>query len=195
MRIPLFLAILVVLVTAVSAFSQDERTRGAQFGLHGGVTSWTLGDIEGNEFGTETGYTFGGDFGWGMSDWLGIFTRAGWTTISPEDLESYQVFHFDIGIRAISHFFGHTIRPYFEALASVRDVNLIESNGFEISASGVGFGGGLGLYVFISRKIALTAGLDASFGKFDELTFAGIAIPSDVNATSARLIAGVTVFP
>lgn len=195
MHVPSFIAVLIMLVTAVSAVSQDGLTRGVQLGLHGGMTSWALGDIEGNEFDTETGFNVGGSFGWGMSDWLGIFVRGDRTTISPEDLDSYQVLHLDIGIRAISLFLGTTIRPYFEVLASVRDMSLIEPNGFEIRASGVGFGGGLGLYIFISQKLALNVGVTGAFGDFDEVTFAGITIPDDVSGTSGRLIAGVTVFP
>ncbi len=195
MRVPPFIAVLIMLVTSGSAFSQEDLTRGLQLGLHGGMTSWAVGDIAGNEFDTETGFNVGGSVGWGMSDWLGIFARGDRTSINPKDLESYHVLHFDIGIRAISQFIGPTIRPYFEVQGSVRDMSLIESNGFEISASGIGFGAGLGLFFFISQKLALNAGVTAAFGNFDEVTFAGITIPDDVSATSGRLIAGVTLFP
>lgn len=195
MRVPAFVALLVSLVASETAFSQDDLTRGFQLGVHAGLTSWSIGDIEGNTFDTERGFNFGGSLGWGMSDWLGVFTRGDFTTIRPEGLESYKVGHLDIGIRAIPQFFGSTVRPYFEALASVRDMSLIESNGFKISASGVGFGGGLGLYFFVTRMFAVNLGFTAAAGNFDEVSFAGIPIPNDVSATSGRLIAGVTFYP
>jgi len=195
MRISTFLSILLVLVTSESAVSQDDLTRGFQLGIHGGLTSWDIGDIEGNAFDSESGINFGGSVGWGMSDWLGIFARGDFTTISPEDLEGYTVGHLDIGIRGIPQLFGSTVRPYFEVLASVRDMSLIEPNGFEISASGVGFGGGLGLYFFVSGKFAVNAGFTAATGNFDTVSFAGFPVSNDVSATSGRLIAGVTFFP
>ena len=195
MRSPIVLTVVLILSTTQFALAQEDNTIGVQIGVHGGLTSWDLGDIEGNVFDKETGPLFGGSFGWGMSDWLGLFARADWTTISPEEFESYKVLHADLGIRAIPQLLGPTIRPYFEVLASFRDLTLIETNDLEVAGTGAGFGGGLGLYFFVSEKFAMNAGFAAALGGLDQATFGGFPIEGSVSATALRLIAGVTVFP
>ena len=192
----LFIACLTLSYRLAYGQYQEDVTRGPQIGLHAGMTSWDLDDITEADlsFETESGFHFGGSVGWGMSDWLGVFTRYDYTTISPEDIESYAVSHWDIGIRAIPYPLGLTVRPYFEAVGSFRFLEFTDPNGFQISASGPGFGFGAGLYVFVTTAFALNAGIAASFGNLEEITFAGIPL-NDVGATSGRLLFGITWFP
>jgi len=186
-------ATLVIVLSIAGASRAQDVTRGVQLGLHGGFTTWDLGDIVGNEFEKESGPHFGGSFGWGMSDWLGIFTRLDRTTISPEGLVGYSVQHWDIGIQTISLIFGQTVRPYAEVSGAIRSVKLDISE-FEVKGSGVGLGLGAGVYVFVVEKIAVTAGGTYSFGNLDEVSFGGVSVET-VLATSVRLFAGITWFP
>ena len=179
----------------VGVAQAQPEIRGVQLGVHGGFTSWDLGDIEVADFEKETGPTFGASFGWGMSDFLGLFTRVDRTTISPEDLDSYGVTHWDIGVRAIPKLLGPTIRPFAEVSAAFRFLNLTESNGFKISVAGAGFGVGAGLYAFVTSQFAVSAGINGSFGNLEEVTFGGIALDTNTKATSFRAILGVTWFP
>ena len=186
-----------VLVLAGFQFSaaQNDVTVGVQLGLHGGFTTWDLDDIEGTMFERENGPTFGGSFGWGMSDWLGLFTRVDLTSISPDDLDSYTVTHWDIGVRAIPMLLGPTIRPYAEAYGAFRFVELTEPNGFRITASGPGLGFGAGLYAFITGQFAVNAGFGGTFGNLEEVSFGGFSLDADVAASSLRFAAGVSWFP
>lgn len=195
MHRPLLVGLALTLAGFQVVAAQDDVTRGVQIGLYGGYTSWDLDDIEGTTFEKENGFTYGGSFGWGMSDWLGLFTRVDLTTISPEDLDSYKVTHWDIGVRAVPMLFGPTIRPYAETYGAFRFIELTEPNGFEISASGPGFGFGAGLYAFITGQFAVNAGLGGTFGNLEEVSFGGFPLDVDVAATSLRFAAGVTWFP
>lgn len=189
-------SILLIFVAAAPLLAQYEYdvTRGAQIGLHAGVTSWNPDEIQGLDFEAETGFLFGGSFGWGMSDWLGLFARIDWSRISPEEVDPYTVNHVDVGIRAVPMLFGDVVRPYAEVFGAFRFLSFVEPNGFEVDASGPGFGGGLGLYVFVMPSVALNAGFAATLGNLEEVTFGGVPI-EDVGATSGRLMFGLTWFP
>ena len=156
------------------ALAQSDNARGLQLGLHAGMTQWDLDDVQGNEFEKESGMHFGGSLGWGMSDWLGVFTRLDYTSISPENIDSYGVTHWDVGIRAMPQMFGFMVRPYAEAFGSFRFLKLTEPNGFEISASGPAIGVGAGLYVFVTPQIAVNGGVSAAFGNLEDVSFGGI---------------------
>lgn len=195
MRFAPLLTIAVTLSVVESGFSQEDVTTGPQIGLHAGLTSWDLDDIEDVVFEKESGLTFGGNFGWGMSDWLGVHTRIDFTWINPDDLDSYTVVHWDFGIRTIAFLFGPFVRPYFELDGTFRFLELIEPNGFEISASGPGFGLWGGIYLFVAEQVALNAGFGGSIGSLEDISFGGFALNTDAEATSLRFSAGLTWFP
>lgn len=178
-----------------SGFGQEDVTRGPQIGLHAGLTSWDLDDIEDVTFEKEIGPTFGGSFGWGMSDWLGVYTRLDFTWINADDLDSYTVVHWDFGIRAITLLFGPAVRPYLEIDGTFRFLELIEPSGFEVSASGPGYGFGAGVYLFVGEQVAVNAGIGGSFGNLEDVSFGGFPLNTDVNATSLRFSTGLTWFP
>ncbi len=183
----------IALLTSNHASAQTDLT-GVSLGVYGGMTSWDLDDFPPFEFEKETGVTFGGSFGWGMSDFLGLFTRADYTSLSTTDNERYNVTHWDIGFRAIPDFFGQTVRPYFEFSGAFR-FTTVEKFGIEITASGAGVGLGTGLYVFVSNTIALNAGFAGTLGNLEDVKIAGIRNDSiDLKAVSGRLLGGITVF-
>lgn len=180
---------------AGTAHAQDDLTRGVQIGAHGGLTSWDLDPVDINVFEKESGPHFGASLGWGMSDWLGLYTRFDITSISPDTIDSYKVDHWDIGIRAIPQVFGTTVRPYVEAGGTFRFFNFEDPRGAEVKASGAGLGFGGGLYVFVTQIVAVNAGASVAFGSMDTVTFNGFDVDLKPSATSIRFLAGITVFP
>ncbi|HEX8392334.1 MAG TPA: outer membrane beta-barrel protein [Longimicrobium sp.] len=124
----------------------------------------------------DAGYGAGGLVGYGFTDRVMLFVGADFATVEPqdEDLEGprYQLGTGEIGLRVSFRDAGRSWRPYLTAALSAVVTN-DDVEGDEVSVSGAGLTVGGGGQYFLSRRLAVDAGLNATMGSFSTIEVNG----------------------
>lgn len=142
--------------------------------------------------------------GYGFTRLFSLYLEGAAASIEEQD-ETFTLSHGDIGVRL--HFGGpeRAFIPFLDVGFSAREISVDDFNfeddqgnpvtgDLEISGSGISFGGGF-LY-FFNPHWALDVGLKITTGEFDTVKVNNISFSGfEVDATSARLMVGVTWFP
>ncbi len=144
---------------------------------------------------------FGG--GWGVQAGYGFGQR--FSVIANYDHNSLDqsTGTFDLGqwdaLGRFSFLPGSMVRPYIEAGATGRVAKSSSFNGTggDYTFSGISPTTGIGAQFFISRQVSVNAGLDWTFGNFNNVDNNGNSVNgfNQLDATGTRVRLGATVFP
>jgi hypothetical protein len=148
----------------------------------------------------ENGVGLGLHLGYGFSQNVSIFARVNVTSIGSDELaDNYNLAHVDLGAR---YSFGQpsaTLRPYLAGALSGHAVSFDLGSSGTLDARGPGLTASGGLEYFLSRTVALEAGLSVSVGKFNEGRIGDsgwVDLDEDeLNTTTSRLDIGVSWHP
>lgn len=206
-------AVLAVAVAGLQALApsvataQDRSNTNKLFvGLALGSASIELEGEDDDGFRTDREQGFGASvrLGYGFTSLFALYLEGSAAEIDAEG-ETFALVHGDIGARF--HFGGPTraFIPFLDVgftgrAIAVDDLEVDDGQGgfttvdAEISGSGLSFGGGF--LWFFNPKWALDVGLKLTTGEFDTVKFDNISISGfELDATSARLMVGITWFP
>ncbi|HEX8322152.1 outer membrane beta-barrel protein [Longimicrobium sp.] len=183
--------------------AQVSKNSGFLLNLHvaGNSIETTLEDMESER---ETGGGLGLGLGYGFGETFALVINLDAASVSSddddadEDAEDLALAHFDIGGRLNFGSTASALRPYVNAAFSgVAEGTTSEDADENVTISGAGFTLGGGLQYFFSPRFALDAGLQGSFGKFNQIQLGDESseIDEDVKFTTARLQLGVTFHP
>ncbi|MFL5384712.1 MAG: hypothetical protein ACJ8GN_19485 [Longimicrobiaceae bacterium] len=171
-------------LAAGSAQAQTSATP-ARSGTRGPVLGFDLNgsalDVPSSLTGAPGGAGLGLSLGYGVSDRVSLFTRAG---------VGYRIGYVDVGAR---YSFGGAearLRPYLDGALTRTGTSAFAGPFYEPAHSrGYGVTGGAGVEYFVIRHVALDVGLSHSRGQFTSGTFDGDRF------SSTRLNLGVKWHP
>jgi len=184
------------LAPAAAAQVEDTTVRSRTRGVAAGVfVDGSAVRAEGSAL--EAGPGVGVHLGFGLGKHVSLFARGSVAAVRYAAIrdESYSLRHLDVGVR---YSFGGTedvLRPFAQAGGTLRDVHFDEA---EIRMRGAGLTVGGGAEYFVSRTVAIDAGLSITTGRFGEMRTADgewEEVEDGVSATSARLDLGITWHP
>lgn len=199
MRLPISTILTLVLLCAGSASAQNDLksdTEGLFLNAHFNATSWDLADdTDFGELERESGLGLGFEFGYGASQAVALLMAFDAARMdSGDDGENYTLVHFGIGARVTLLGQESMFRPFAKATVGARTVEL-DLDKIGLSMFGAGFSGGAGVLVFVSPGWAITGEALYTWGSMTEITSSGVALETDINASSNRINVGLTWFP
>lgn len=172
-----------------------SNAEGFHLGLFLNGSAITVEDSEEVESGPGGGL----HLGYGFNRNLSVFLRANLAAIEPAGGgDSFDLTHADLGLRYSFGGPGSVLRPFVLGAVSGRAVSISTGAG-PLEGRGPGFTAGGGLEYFLSRSVALEAGLSLSFGSFNEGRLDGgewVDLESEsFDATSSRFDLGFSWHP
>jgi len=153
---------------------------------------------------TENGGGASLGLGYGFSPNLAAYVEGTGARIGSSDASGdYNLGHFDLGVRYHFANVGRQWIPFLDAAftgraAMWKDVTICapgcQTNDMSMSGTGFSFGGGVMYYA--SPKLAISANLKWTAGKFDEVKYGNTTTSGlDQDATTSRFGVGMVWFP
>jgi opacity protein-like surface antigen len=151
----------------------------------------------------ETGIGGGITAGYNYNERLGLYLTLDGTRIQDDGDDAVVLAQADLGVR---YTFGGTsgaLRPYLNAAVSGvalrgEDDDPDTDERVDYTYSGPAFTVGAGLQYFLSPRLALDGGIQASVGKLNSLRIDGDEVdlgPSEIDITTSRLQIGLAWHP
>ncbi len=148
----------------------------------------------------DAGYGAGAVVGYGFTDRVMLFVGVDFAEVEPQaedrDGPRYELGTGEIGLRVSFRDAQRRWRPYLTAALSGVVTN-DEADGDEISVSGAGLTVGGGGQYFLSRRVALDGGLNATMGSFSTIEVNGDRddLPEGIGFIHSRMHLGVSWHP
>lgn len=200
---------LVLLCGALLALASPARAQGTRGFFLNGHLLWASLSGENRDTGedfSDDGPGLGFRAGYGFSERIGGYVALEGASIFPdENAGTLEDERFGLGMVELGARFnfpaGRKIVPYAEAALAAHEVRFDfvgTTTDLRVRGGGLTLGGGL--QYFLSRTLALDAGLDLTFGRFTEAEFDGPDADvsfdlEDTDATIARLNLGLSLWP
>jgi Outer membrane protein beta-barrel domain len=148
----------------------------------------------------ESGAGLGVHLGYGFGQNLSVFARVDAASIQPEGAgDNYGLAHADLGVRYSFGAPSAAFRPFLQGAVSGRAVSFDMGSEGTLDARGAGISAGGGLEYFVSRSVAIEAGLSVSFGELTEGRVGGsdwVNLDNDaINITTSRFDIGLSWHP